>query len=268
MEADHRCQVCNKGKAEGVTILRCAGCRNAYYCGYAHQRADWPAHKTQCRKPAAAATPAPAVVEPPKRPYDIGHIGTSHDEKREINMLVKDDVRDRAGGWWMLPSLTVPDGGEEMKAWAQKTFDKPDYNREHVSWKEIFECPHCGETCLQGHLGVQIMHRKKDHSSLVYIRPFPRLFHATCLESIFATEGKTYPSAQCVAATTLEEAWKTAQPDTDELQGTLAKHDPAFQSEVKPPPGIKPSGSGDGGDSASGSSSSSSTPESGPSTSS
>lgn len=261
MEADHRCSVCNKGKSEGVTILRCARCKNAYYCGAAHQKADWKSHKANCRPAELAAPSAPVVVEPPKRPYDIGHIGTSHDEKREINMLVKDDVQDRAGGWWMLPSLTVPDGGEEMNAWAQKSFDKPDYNREHVSWKEIFECPHCGEACSQGHLGVQIMHRKKDHHALVYIRPFPRLFHPTCLESIFSTEGKTYPTSQCVAATSLEEAWKTAQPDTDELQGTLAKHDPAFQSAVKPPPGTTPP-------STAGGASSSPADSSGPSTSS
>lgn len=38
------CAVCGKNGA-----LRCAGCRNRFYCDKQHQREDWSKHKASCR---------------------------------------------------------------------------------------------------------------------------------------------------------------------------------------------------------------------------
>ncbi|KAK8096382.1 uncharacterized protein PG998_014250 [Apiospora kogelbergensis] len=40
----------------------CGRCRGVAYCGKAHQRQDWPAHKAVCRPPAGRAGPGPATA--------------------------------------------------------------------------------------------------------------------------------------------------------------------------------------------------------------
>jgi hypothetical protein len=44
------CQVCEKGKAEGVKLSFCIACRSVSYCSRACQKADWKAHKVICKK--------------------------------------------------------------------------------------------------------------------------------------------------------------------------------------------------------------------------
>jgi hypothetical protein len=45
-----RCQVCEKGKAEGLTLSFCSSCRSVSYCSRACQKADWKTHKVICKK--------------------------------------------------------------------------------------------------------------------------------------------------------------------------------------------------------------------------
>ncbi len=47
--------------AVDVTLLRCGRCQSTLYCSVAHQRADYPAHRVHCVRPATAADP-PVVV--------------------------------------------------------------------------------------------------------------------------------------------------------------------------------------------------------------
>jgi hypothetical protein len=44
------CQVCEKGKAEGIKLSFCNSCRSVSYCSRACQKADWKAHKVICKK--------------------------------------------------------------------------------------------------------------------------------------------------------------------------------------------------------------------------
>jgi hypothetical protein len=44
------CQVCEKGKAEGVKLSFCNSCRSVSYCSRACQKADWKAHKVICKE--------------------------------------------------------------------------------------------------------------------------------------------------------------------------------------------------------------------------
>jgi hypothetical protein len=44
------CQVCEKGKAEGVKLSFCSSCRSVSYCSRACQKADWKAHKVICKQ--------------------------------------------------------------------------------------------------------------------------------------------------------------------------------------------------------------------------
>ncbi len=48
-----RCEVQDCGKTEGLKA--CSGCKQVKYCSKAHQKADWRAHKVQCR--ASQASP-------------------------------------------------------------------------------------------------------------------------------------------------------------------------------------------------------------------
>jgi hypothetical protein len=42
------CQLCEKGKAEGVKLSFCNACRSMSYCSRECQKADWKAHKVIC----------------------------------------------------------------------------------------------------------------------------------------------------------------------------------------------------------------------------
>jgi hypothetical protein len=43
------CPGCDaRRRPDGRALARCAGCRGAAYCGPAHQREDWAAHKRTC----------------------------------------------------------------------------------------------------------------------------------------------------------------------------------------------------------------------------
>jgi hypothetical protein len=44
------CQVCEKGKAEGVKLSFCNSCRSVSYCSRECQKADWKNHKSICKK--------------------------------------------------------------------------------------------------------------------------------------------------------------------------------------------------------------------------
>jgi hypothetical protein len=44
------CQVCEKGKAEGVKLSFCNSCRSVSYCSRECQKADWKMHKVICKK--------------------------------------------------------------------------------------------------------------------------------------------------------------------------------------------------------------------------
>jgi hypothetical protein len=44
------CQVCEKGKAEGVKLSFCNSCRSVSYCSRECQKADWKTHKVICKK--------------------------------------------------------------------------------------------------------------------------------------------------------------------------------------------------------------------------
>jgi hypothetical protein len=44
------CQVCEKGKAEGVKLSFCSACRSVSYCSRVCQKADWKAHKNICKE--------------------------------------------------------------------------------------------------------------------------------------------------------------------------------------------------------------------------
>lgn len=46
------CQVCGK-RAIGSPLKRCSRCKQAFYCGAACQRIDWPSHKRSCKAPNA-----------------------------------------------------------------------------------------------------------------------------------------------------------------------------------------------------------------------
>jgi len=67
---------------------------------------------------------------------------------------------------------------------------------------------------------------------LVYLRPFPRLFHKDCIQQIFDSRGEKYPFDKCQRAN-IKDAWELAWPDVDELQATIAMHDEGFKSETK-----------------------------------
>jgi hypothetical protein len=43
------CQVCEKGKAEGIKLSFCIACRSVSYCSRACQKADWKTHKIICK---------------------------------------------------------------------------------------------------------------------------------------------------------------------------------------------------------------------------
>lgn len=59
MESSNSCAYCNKSSVE---LLRCSGCRNAFYCSKECQRAHWKTHKQQCTRTVSAA-PAPSESE-------------------------------------------------------------------------------------------------------------------------------------------------------------------------------------------------------------
>jgi hypothetical protein len=44
------CQVCEKGKAEGLKLSFCISCRSVSYCSRECQKADWKTHKVICKK--------------------------------------------------------------------------------------------------------------------------------------------------------------------------------------------------------------------------
>jgi hypothetical protein len=44
------CQVCEKGKAEGVKLSFCNSCRSVSYCSRECQKADWKTHKHICKE--------------------------------------------------------------------------------------------------------------------------------------------------------------------------------------------------------------------------
>jgi len=51
-------------------------------------------------------------------------------------MLTKDDVRDSAGGWWMLPSVRVV-VNEEAMVWVQEHFDTKNFNVKFFPWTDV-----------------------------------------------------------------------------------------------------------------------------------
>ena len=53
----HRDRLCTRCFAPSPKLLRCTRCKWARYCGGACQRADWPAHKHECRALASASSP-------------------------------------------------------------------------------------------------------------------------------------------------------------------------------------------------------------------
>jgi hypothetical protein len=44
------CQVCEKGKAEGIKLSFCNSCRSVSYCSRECQKADWKTHKVICKQ--------------------------------------------------------------------------------------------------------------------------------------------------------------------------------------------------------------------------
>jgi len=46
--SENECAICGKSAGE-IELKRCAGCHARKYCGAACQRADWPAHKVECK---------------------------------------------------------------------------------------------------------------------------------------------------------------------------------------------------------------------------
>jgi hypothetical protein len=62
-------------------------------------------------------------------------------------------------------------------------------------------------------LAAQIMHRGMKDGQLSYIRPFPRIFHPTCIDRIFVSHQKTYPHAQAAAPQPIQAAWELIKPD-------------------------------------------------------
>jgi len=161
--------------------------------------------------------------------YDVGEVGLAHDGSRPIHMLTKDDVRDSAGGWWMLPSVRVV-VNEEAMVWVQEHFDTKNFNVKFFPWTDVAICPHCGKESKEGALAAQVMHRGMQDGQLSYIRPFPRIFHPSCLDGIFARDQKTYPHDQATSPKSLQEAWELVKPDVDELQAGLAQHDDQFRT--------------------------------------
>jgi hypothetical protein len=53
-----------------------------------------------------------------------------------IHMLTKDDVRDSAGGWWMLPSTSVTTDAEGIN-WVQEHFDTKNFNVKFFPWTDV-----------------------------------------------------------------------------------------------------------------------------------
>lgn len=60
-EPPKRCKQCSKPESSltGVTLKFCSRCRSASYCSTECQKADWPQHKSTCKKP--GYTPPPGM---------------------------------------------------------------------------------------------------------------------------------------------------------------------------------------------------------------
>jgi hypothetical protein len=105
--------------------------------------------------------------------YDVGYVGLTHDDTRvrqtppplpslaahltndfvfllfllmvaaqPVHMLTKDDVRDSAGGWWMLPSASVTTDAEGL-TWVQEHFDTKNFNVKFFPWTDFLIWYHC-----------------------------------------------------------------------------------------------------------------------------
>ena len=60
-----QCSKCQELKKDSE-MLRCSRCKRTYYCNAACQRADWPAHKSGCKAPAAHTMVNAVAVKPGK----------------------------------------------------------------------------------------------------------------------------------------------------------------------------------------------------------
>lgn len=213
-----KCAVCQKSEGE---LQRCSRCKEVHYCSREHQVEDWKkGHNKACKA---------LFIDRVDRAYDVGHVGLTHDGTRPIHMLTKDDVRDSAGGWWMLPSTSVTTDAEGIN-WVQEHFDTKNFNVKFFPWTDVLVCPLCEKECKEGVLAAQIMHRGMKDGQLSYIRPFPRIFHPACVDRIFVSHQKAYPHAQATAPQPIQAAWELIKPDVDELQAGLAQHDDQFRT--------------------------------------
>ncbi|KAI1394768.1 hypothetical protein F4819DRAFT_501571 [Hypoxylon fuscum] len=133
-----KCDVCGKGRDDGVIIQICGRCKSRSFCGTACQRRDWPSHKEDCRSKAAEAEAANG-----KAWYDRNRKcedGTSHFGQLELITWsgFQSEISEELG--W---GNCVASESAELKRKYEEQF-KSDDTRMYRYWPQGFRWTCCG----------------------------------------------------------------------------------------------------------------------------
>ncbi|KAI1080003.1 hypothetical protein F5B20DRAFT_147853 [Whalleya microplaca] len=134
-EIPTKCDVCGKGKADGVDVQCCGRCKSRVFCGVDCQRADWPSHKAACKAKVAE------IAARNKKWYDSHRAcrdGTSHFGDLEFITWEGFEDGQRLGWGACVVSET---------AYLKRKFEEEyasDYSKMYRYWPQGFRWTCCG----------------------------------------------------------------------------------------------------------------------------